>query len=259
VTIGRSPVCDVVLDHAAVSRRHARIQRRGAGYLLRDDDSTNGTVLNGVTVGRAAALRTGDRIAVGPVVLEFRLPGATPSARRPIWFRQAVLAAIVLLVSFLAALVAARRPASGARVERPAEEHEEAVALSQPAPGDLEEARQWYERGRRKLRERRVAPRNLHDAWKAFVQARLLLEKADVRPPLYEELTALIADAERQMDQDCRRLLFTAAQHERYGKGDKAQAVYREMLGHFPGEDPSGCRKKAQESLAPGAEAAEAG
>src|SRR5207244_644724 len=38
-------------------------------------------------------------------------------------------------------------------------------------PGDLAAARAAYDRGRRKLEERRIAPRNLYDAWKAFTEA----------------------------------------------------------------------------------------
>ncbi len=117
-------------------------------------------------------------------------------------------------------------------------------------PGDLGRARQAYDLGRRKLEERRVAPRNLYDAWKYFVEARRYLEGLSPRPPLYGEVAQLIKDAERDLEKECARMLFTSARFEKYGQDDKAQVKYREALLHFPGDDPSGCRKKAKGHLA---------
>lgn len=115
--------------------------------------------------------------------------------------------------------------------------------------GDLVAAKQAYDRGRRKLEERRIAPRNLYDAWKAFTEARRQMEGLATRPALYGEVAQLIKDCERDLDKECGKLLFSAARYERYGQDDKAQQTYREVLLHFPGEDPTGCRKKAQENI----------
>ena len=66
VVIGRSRSCDIVVDAAAVSRRHAVLDRTSAGdWRLTDLESTNGTFVDGVRVNRApvhvgAALRLGD-------------------------------------------------------------------------------------------------------------------------------------------------------------------------------------------------------
>ncbi len=45
-TIGRDGGCDLVLADLSVSRRHARLERDGDGWLLTDLRSTNGTRLN---------------------------------------------------------------------------------------------------------------------------------------------------------------------------------------------------------------------
>ena len=116
-------------------------------------------------------------------------------------------------------------------------------------PGDLRAAQAAYERGRRKLEERRVAPRNLYDAWKYFATARRSLEGLQPRPPLYDEVAQLIKDAEKDLDKECQRLLFVAARFEKYAQDDRAQLTFREILQHFPGEDPTGCRKKAQGNI----------
>jgi len=53
VTIGTLPGNDLVLTDPTVSRRHAEVEERSDGYMLRDHDSTNGTFLDGVKVREA--------------------------------------------------------------------------------------------------------------------------------------------------------------------------------------------------------------
>ncbi|MCA9234385.1 MAG: SpoIIE family protein phosphatase [Planctomycetales bacterium] len=85
--IGRSPECDVVLDVAAVSRRHASIELGSGQTLLRDHGSRNGTYVNGQRVVEVAELRDGDQVLICDVLFEFRsletaakLGGASPTA-----------------------------------------------------------------------------------------------------------------------------------------------------------------------------------
>jgi hypothetical protein len=67
--VGRDPSCDVVLADAQVSRRHARLFFRDGSWVIRDLDSTNGTTVNGVRVGRCA-LRPGDHLVLGREYLQ---------------------------------------------------------------------------------------------------------------------------------------------------------------------------------------------
>ncbi len=64
ITIGRDPACEVVLSGAEVSRRHARLLFRDGSWVLQDLQSTNGTTVNGVRVGRCE-LRPGDHLVLG--------------------------------------------------------------------------------------------------------------------------------------------------------------------------------------------------
>ncbi|MGI9184821.1 MAG: FHA domain-containing protein [Solirubrobacteraceae bacterium] len=64
ITIGRHPACDVVLSGAEVSRRHARLFFRDGSWVVQDLQSTNGTSVNGVRVGRCA-LCPGDHLVLG--------------------------------------------------------------------------------------------------------------------------------------------------------------------------------------------------
>jgi hypothetical protein len=82
-TIGRHPQNNLVLEHAAVSGRHATIALVGDGAVLEDLESTNGTFLNGRRVARAD-VKDKDKITVAKFTLEFVAgPSAPPPAPRP--------------------------------------------------------------------------------------------------------------------------------------------------------------------------------
>ncbi|MEB3198989.1 MAG: transglycosylase domain-containing protein [Synechococcaceae cyanobacterium] len=63
--LGREPQADIVIDHPAVSRRHALLERHDDHWLLSDNGSTNGLWWNGRRV-RQLVLLDGDRIRLGP-------------------------------------------------------------------------------------------------------------------------------------------------------------------------------------------------
>jgi pSer/pThr/pTyr-binding forkhead associated (FHA) protein len=62
LVIGRGSECDLILDEAEMSRKHAVIENFGDGIYLRDLGSSNGTFVNGVQV-RDAVLHPDDQIA----------------------------------------------------------------------------------------------------------------------------------------------------------------------------------------------------
>ncbi|MBL8955280.1 MAG: sigma 54-dependent Fis family transcriptional regulator [Myxococcaceae bacterium] len=53
VTVGSDPACDVVVDDAAVSRRHCVVQLGEKGVSVRDAGSRNGVVMNGARIVEA--------------------------------------------------------------------------------------------------------------------------------------------------------------------------------------------------------------
>src|SRR5437773_4022300 len=51
--LGQSGVCELKLDDARVSRRHAALESSGRRLRVTDLGSTNGTFVNGVQIGEA--------------------------------------------------------------------------------------------------------------------------------------------------------------------------------------------------------------
>jgi hypothetical protein len=64
VVIGRESGCEVMIPNRMVSRFHARITPTGAGIVLEDLGSKNGTHLNGELVTSQVVLQDGDIIQV---------------------------------------------------------------------------------------------------------------------------------------------------------------------------------------------------
>jgi hypothetical protein len=70
VVLGRSRECDIQVEDANVSRRHAELRQEGATYWIVDLDSTNGIEVNGKRVTRAK-LESGDTFTVGSTEVTF--------------------------------------------------------------------------------------------------------------------------------------------------------------------------------------------
>jgi predicted component of type VI protein secretion system len=66
--IGRDPACQLRPGSGLVSGRHCALILRQGGLFLRDLNSTNGTLLDGVALGEERQLKGGERIQVGPLV-----------------------------------------------------------------------------------------------------------------------------------------------------------------------------------------------
>lgn len=77
--IGRDPRCDIHLDDTETSRSHAQILWDKEGVLLRDLNSSNGTMVNGEPIVERL-LRNGDRIRIGKRELQYHASGADPKS-----------------------------------------------------------------------------------------------------------------------------------------------------------------------------------
>jgi class 3 adenylate cyclase len=83
-TVGRAAVCDLPLDEATVSRRHAElalVEGVDSQLRVRDLGSTNGTFLNGRKISEALAA-AGDRVAFGSAEFAVEEGGRGASPRQ---------------------------------------------------------------------------------------------------------------------------------------------------------------------------------
>lgn len=81
LTLGRSKKCDIRIKDARAALRHAIIERRVDGIWLIDQESPNGTRLNGELVSQPVQLKDGDIIGIAGE--QFRVTGgALPAACR---------------------------------------------------------------------------------------------------------------------------------------------------------------------------------
>ena len=73
VIIGRDKSCDIVLDDALVSRRHAKLIRDDEKYYIEDLNSTNGTYVNNnpLLQGLKKKLHSNDELRVGNTIIIF--------------------------------------------------------------------------------------------------------------------------------------------------------------------------------------------
>jgi hypothetical protein len=74
VMVGRDPTCEVVLNDGSVSRKHARLERRGAGWAVVDQASANGTFLDSQRIADSV-LKTGQELRFGAAAYKIEIPG----------------------------------------------------------------------------------------------------------------------------------------------------------------------------------------
>lgn len=76
--IGRSEEVRVRIRDRAVSRKHARLKKKGIACILEDLDSPNGVFVNGSPLNDKRPLSHGDIIELGRTLLRFTAPEVPP-------------------------------------------------------------------------------------------------------------------------------------------------------------------------------------
>lgn len=75
--IGRLPECECVVQHTTVSRQHAEVFWRPAGWFVRDLDSKHGVLVNGIAI-KMTKLKEGDELQLGEVAMNVKLIRESP-------------------------------------------------------------------------------------------------------------------------------------------------------------------------------------
>ena len=126
-SVGRAPGNRVAIADLSVSRRHFRLEKQGASWVVCDQGSGNGTCVNGRRVDRRE-LRGGDEIGIGDTRLRFLEPdgilawadvGAASALRGKAHLYGAALVALCIVLS--AGLFRQRRLRESAEVEAQAQ------------------------------------------------------------------------------------------------------------------------------------------
>jgi pSer/pThr/pTyr-binding forkhead associated (FHA) protein len=72
VLVGRHSECMIRITSPIVSRRHCMLEEHNGQVYVQDLASGNGVFINGVRVKDSAPLAYGDKLEIGPIVLEVR-------------------------------------------------------------------------------------------------------------------------------------------------------------------------------------------
>jgi predicted component of type VI protein secretion system len=118
--VGRDPRADVVLTHPSVSRRHAVLERTTHGWMVADQNSGNGTWIDGQRVIRAL-LRPGQTVRFGALTFTVSLEAPSARAGEPVH-------------PGMPPYAAPRAPAAPARAETPVRVRQEPVAPAVASP-----------------------------------------------------------------------------------------------------------------------------
>ncbi len=76
IVIGRDDTCDITIDAAQVSRKHARLVRADDGFIIEDLSSANGTFVNGKRIARQK-IGPDDWVGLGSYQVRFDLEAGT--------------------------------------------------------------------------------------------------------------------------------------------------------------------------------------
>jgi len=75
IVVGRDPSSDILLSNKLVSKRHALFYWEGDKCVITDQDSANGTLVNGKRINAETTLQDGDRIEIGDTVISYYFLG----------------------------------------------------------------------------------------------------------------------------------------------------------------------------------------
>src|SRR5579864_4196358 len=70
IHIGRAASNDITLPHSSISRSHALLEGKRDVWVIKDQHSANGVLVNGARIDRAE-LKSGDVIGLGDIKLRF--------------------------------------------------------------------------------------------------------------------------------------------------------------------------------------------
>jgi pSer/pThr/pTyr-binding forkhead associated (FHA) protein len=81
--VGRHNDCQLRIKSSQVSRKHCELFEKKGLLLVKDLNSSNGTIVNGKRIQGQRVLEAGDELSIGPIVLRVAKVGAGAGAAEP--------------------------------------------------------------------------------------------------------------------------------------------------------------------------------
>jgi pSer/pThr/pTyr-binding forkhead associated (FHA) protein len=117
ITIGRMKGNTIVIEDSSISLMHAKITRKNGDFLLKDLNSTNGTMVNGQSIGEVK-LRDQDRVRFAEISCQF-LAEAVPTEQLTSTVPAAAPIPVTQSAAVLPAVAASAAPAPARAVFPP--------------------------------------------------------------------------------------------------------------------------------------------
>jgi predicted component of type VI protein secretion system len=82
-TVGRHDECQLRIKSSQVSRKHCELFEKKGLLLVKDLNSSNGTLVNGKRIQGQRVLEPGDELTIGPILLRVEKAGAAAGSAPP--------------------------------------------------------------------------------------------------------------------------------------------------------------------------------
>lgn len=273
MSIGRGTDCHLIVNDPMVSSHHLTIFEEDGQVYVRDDESVNGTFLNGKAVSSAALLshraeisfcnykivvHTDDRSLTPETDTVEEVGGnktmmitreeldAARGSKLPFTKKQMIIGGvgggillILLILLILPSNVAKKKGPSPIRAGML---NTYFLKLGQQVQGriddgkNLEQANSYYKLGKEKLKMRKVNHDAEFSALLYFYRAKGSITEINPKPPLWDELNPEIARTEQQLKKKLKELFQQAWLAENDNDKEGATRLYETIQAMIPDE-----------------------
>lgn len=273
MTIGRATDCHLIVNDPMVSSRHLTIFEKDGIAHVQDDNSVNGTFLNGKTLSEAVPLTNKAEISFCNYKIIVHTDGVLGTAEaKPIeevggnktmmiskedldaarvsklpFTRQQMIIGGVAGAVVLILLILFLLPSESAKKEGPAPMrvgmlNTYFLKLGQQVRGEIdnmknpEQAQSYYKLGKEKLKMSKVNHEADFTALLYFYRAKGSIMGIEPKPPLWDELNPEIARTEQKLKKKLKELYQQAWLAENDGDKEAAIRIYETIQAMVPDE-----------------------
>ncbi|RLE19242.1 MAG: hypothetical protein DRJ14_01290 [Acidobacteria bacterium] len=273
MTIGRGTDCNLVVNDPMVSSRHLTIFQEDGNLYVQDENSVNGTFLNGEPLSTMTLLHNKGEVSFCNYKIVVHMEGdggeaesrpveelggnktmmitrgeldAARSSKLPFSRKQMIIggvAGVLLLILLVLVLL----PSGGTEKKGPAPMRagmlntyflklDQEVRTRIDDKKNLEQAQAYYNLGKEKLKMVKVNHDALFTGLLYFYRAKGSIMEIDPKPPLWDELNPQIAQTEQQLKKKLKELFQQAWLAETDKDKEAATRIYETIQAMVPDE-----------------------